>query len=855
MAVYTARPRCLPGGVAKRRRASAAPSSSTFKAVDAGLAVVAALTVALVALYFSRDVNRVFDIPKAFALKMGGCIALLGWLLVAATDGVRFQGTRVLLAPVLAFVGAVGLSTLTSIDPWMSFNGVYERQFGFQGYLACAGLYLAASAGLAGRRGALAGFGFLAALGSVVGAYALVQSAGADPFGFFEAPDDKTFSFLGNANFAGNSLALVFPLVVLLAAVAVGRAFVLDGSEKEKASGSPAASVAFGLFGFVGVLGLQLSPLGFDDVSPESYVVTLCLSMIFPLAGAMAGSLGPEALRASTAASRRNADGLLAGAMIAFVFCVVAGIVAARTRGSWIGSAAAVVGGFVLLPNLFADQERRLKQMRIACWGSLGVVLVVSSSCVVLLDNVYTRTIRSIPAAFDPESVKYGAGQGTRPYLWLESPRVLMHHEETLERMKRDLAFYEEKVAGEELGPVPIPELGPEDAPNPGWREGAVWLSGIGIETYRYAFMSHKSKRLEALDPMTNHDNPHNNYLYIAASLGLIGTAAYLWLLAASVFQGWRVFNDRRRSRTDRALAFGLLTSFMSYSVYSVGGFDSVASSVFLFFMLGAAAVLYAGEVEARRQRLFDIVPGPPPVAVLTSGAVVLLCGATMIRVNQVRRADQAFVGDGRRRDFAAMIDDAEEAIRRNPGESYYRQHLGQLLMQRAVGLMRKARQLRSKNQNEEAIRYAEEAKATLRDAETALFSALNHAWAPENIFISAYQMYSQLGLMEEAAEALEQTLDHSPHLAPIRTSLAALRLQSGQLEAAEMSCQWALDIDPESGRAHTVCAQVALQEERLDDARYHVKRALRFRPDDPAAKQLLEQVKARNATVAAESG
>jgi len=851
MAVYTAGPRCLPGDVAKRRRAAAAPSPSAVKAADVGLAVVAALTVTLVALYFSRDVNRVFDVPKAFALKMGGCIALLGWFFVAATDGVRFRATRILLPPVLALVGAVGLSTLTSIDPWMSFNGVYERQFGFQGYLACMGLYLAASAGLAGRKGALAGFGFLAVLGGVVGAYALVQSRGADPFGFYQAPNDKVFSFLGNANFAGNSLALVFPLVVILAVVAIARAFVAPRGQESAGEDLLIVSVLVGLFG---VTGPQLMPLlGVDD--GRAYGLWLCVSTAFPLWGALRGNLGPAAVRDSNARGRRYADGVLAGAMVACVVGVVAGLVTSRTRGSWIGSAAAVVGGLLLLPSLFSDEQRRLKQMRVACWGSLGVMLVAGALSVFALDNVYTRTIRSIPAAFNPESVKYGAGQGTRPYLWSESPRVLTRHQETLERMRRDLALYEKKVAGKELGAVPLPDLGPEDAPGSGWRRVGVWLTGIGIETYRYAFMSHKSRRLEALDPMTNHDNPHNNYLYVLASLGVLGFFAYLSLLILSVYEGWKVFRDRSRSRTDRALAFGLLTSFMSYSVYSFGGFDSVACSVFLFFMLGAAAVLYAGEAESERLTLSRIVPGSTPVAVLTTGFVVVLCGATMVRANQVRRADQAFVGDGQRRDFAGLVEDAEEAIRRNPGESYYRQHLGQLLMQRAVGLAREARKLRSQNQNAEASRFAKMAEASLQDAETALFSALHHAWAPENVFITAYQLYSQLGLMEEAEDALERTLEHSPHLAPIRASLAALELQSDQIQSAQANCEWALDIDPKNDRAHTVCAQVAVRQRRFDDAEHHLKRALKYRPDDAMAQRLLEDLRARNATATGESG
>ncbi|NJK90107.1 MAG: hypothetical protein HC923_12450 [Myxococcales bacterium] len=52
-----------------------------------------------------------------------------------------------------------------------------------------------------------------------------------------------------------------------------------------------------------------------------------------------------------------------------------------------------------------------------------------------LSDDLYARTVRSIPAAFDPDRTDFGQGQGTRPYLWSESPRVLTNHRDTLNRI------------------------------------------------------------------------------------------------------------------------------------------------------------------------------------------------------------------------------------------------------------------------------------------------------------------------------------------------------------------------------------------------------------------------------------
>ena len=57
-------------------------------------------------------------------------------------------------------------------------------------------------------------------------------------------------------------------------------------------------------------------------------------------------------------------------------------------------------------------------------WVSL--VSAVVGMIQVKPDHVFSRTILSIPHAFNPEHTVYGQGQGTRRYLWTESPRVLV---------------------------------------------------------------------------------------------------------------------------------------------------------------------------------------------------------------------------------------------------------------------------------------------------------------------------------------------------------------------------------------------------------------------------------------------
>ncbi|MEO1334723.1 MAG: hypothetical protein AAFV29_03735, partial [Myxococcota bacterium] len=210
-----------------------------------------------VGLHFQVNVNRVFDVPKAVILKIVGCSLFAGWLLYALFGpGVRWRSARIFAAPVIALTSVVMISTLLSVDVATSFNGVYERQFGLQGFLACVGLFFLTATSFQGKRGAWLGIGVLAIVGSTIGIYALFQAFGWDPWPFFwNRPHNKVYSFLGNATFAGNALALVLPLVAVAGSVAT--AYTVFGPERRAFAGPHAGLWALG---FVGVLAAQILP-------------------------------------------------------------------------------------------------------------------------------------------------------------------------------------------------------------------------------------------------------------------------------------------------------------------------------------------------------------------------------------------------------------------------------------------------------------------------------------------------------------------------------------------------------------------------------------------------------------------
>lgn len=856
-----------PAPGAPARQAEAAVLPLTGGVLDTALVAGACITLALVGWWFKLDVNRVFDVPKALALKVGGGGIFLVWLLYGSFGrGYPWRSMKLFAAPVFALLGVLAFSTLLSIDPWMSLYGVYERQFGFQGLLACVGLFVVTATCLRTTRGAVLGLTVLLAVAGVIGAYAYVQSQGLDPYGF-KQPLNKVYATLGNATFAGNALALVFPVSLTLAGVATARVLPFGANREAVGLAGPLLWL-MGLGGAIALLvgpaaavaGSQAMALGEKQLLFKAGIAVLLLGLA---AFGATGSFGPESTRGETERGRRMADALAAGVISGLVLAIGAGLIATRTRGAWVGTGVAIVAGLLLLPAIFRDAPERQRWARIVCWGSLALVLAgFVTFMVVQPEHLYARTIRSIPHAFDPDHKVYGQGQGTRRYLWTESPRVLFNHEQTLERLDQDRVD-RLKNSGKTEVTAEEPSL---------FRRGAVLLFGIGIETYRYAFMSHKSKELEALDPMTNHDNPHNNYLYILASCGFLGLAAYLWLLWRLLITSWRHFRSDEHTPAQRALAFGVVTSFFSYSVYSIAGFDSVASSVFLYFLLGSAAVLFAPSndeprrpvlLQARRHwaewRKLSLPTEPSTPAAI---GVAVIAGAilahTVVAALQVHEAEQVFVSRGSGRNtLDDRVASIKKAIEINPRESFYWQTLGSTYADAARQYREGAARAQQQGKSDDAQVYSSRAREYFKLAEEALHRALDHAWAPENIFISMFQLYYGWQQTAEAERALSRALEHSPHLGPVRANLAVLKLENRQAyDEALADCLWVLEVEPGNATALRTCGRAYQKLGDLEKARSYLTRAKARAPKDPVVQRYLDELdkaeQAKNATTAA---
>jgi hypothetical protein len=328
-----------------------------------------------------------------------------------------------------------------------------------------------------------------------------------------------------------------------------------------------------------------------------------------------------------------------------------------------------------------------------------------------------------------------------------------------------------------------------------------------------------------------------------------------------------------RESLETRAISFGVVVSFFSYSLYSIAGFDSVCCSVFLYLLLGATAVYFepqVGEparniwVNIRRQwaafrgRDRALVPNAPPIGLCIVSAILVggLLVYSVWGAIAVMSAERAFVGDlTHGRDYAQKLEDIKRAIHINPVEGFYKQNLGTAYCDGARQLRSQAARLQQAGRMNEAQQLAAEAESYSHKGEVALYAALDHAWAPENAFISLFQCYYAWHKVRDAEYALSRGLEHSPHLGAVRANLAVLELDRGGYSEALKDAEWVNEVDPANETALRTACRSLFFLNRLDEAQTFCDRALQLAPKDAVLRGYiddLQRARAKTASTAA---
>lgn len=293
--------------------------------------------------------------------------------------------------------------------------------------------------------------------------------------------------------------------------------------------------------------------------------------------------------------------------------------------------------------------------------------------------------------------------------------------------------------------------------------------------------MSYKSVESERREPHTQFDHPHNQYLYVLASLGALGLLLHLWLLLRFLQLNLRIIRNKQFSKPDRFLALGFFSCFVSYAVWTLPGFETLASLVFFWALLSAFSLWYSGlhrnegswPIEIRWLQKIPwsriVLPKPVKTALIRIGLVVLLLllATSTQTISYTFAADWKF-SEGFLDKNAGKYEDAlrsiSAAMELNPRESFYPLHGAKTYLKMAGQTPSKTKQRL----------YVQQAEQMLDRADT-------HVWSPDVLFALRASARLFAEDLEGALQQLEKVLEVYPSTLWYRREYNKLRALRGR--------------------------------------------------------------------------
>ncbi len=509
----------------------------------------------------------------------------------------------------------------------------------------------------------------------------------------------------------------------------------------------------------VSVIGIaQYLGLGFENIPsvglPSGTFIFRNLAASY-LIGAI--PLGLLALLLDPRSLRKILWGVCTAAMALF-------LVYTRTRGAWVGLA----GAFILALLLLLVQPAVRKALRSTVEQALSARFVrggLALCILVLLIGVAlpSRTSKKVIQRFDEQKstaltaaatiLISGGGRG-RTAMWKHTLRMIA------------------------------------DRP----------LLGVGLDNWEFAYPPYDQgdKITSAAEPV----RPHNDFLWIASELGLVGFCIYLWLLVTAARTGLRLLRTGTPETQAIVLASAVgLAALLGHSLFSFPKEQPASAALFWFHL----TVL--GLLSARRE--------PPAATRRTAWAVP--CLALLLSIGALTLNGRQIAFD--RHFFRARM--YEEARRWLAGYN-------EISLALTHGTFdHRARFLQA--------RFLHRAGRTT-EAEAAYRRALeahpNYAHTHHNLG----GIYTAQKKWAKAIASYLRALEIRPNYFQARIHLGNAYVATGRLDAAARAFETVLRQSPESAEAHGNLGAVYVHLGDLDRAIVELREAIRFRPDHAEA-------------------
>ncbi len=347
-------------------------------------------------------------------------------------------------------------------------------------------------------------------------------------------------------------------------------------------------------------------------------------------------------------------------------------------------------------------------------------------------------------------------------------------------------------------------------------------LTGTGIAMFSYAFEEFYSNRLRLLERTGYFDHPHNNYLYMLYSMGIIGLLAYLSILVQAARRCWQ--NIFRKENLETKMIFLSFAAFLTgYCVYGLTNFDDI--SILLYFFVFLAALKAA---DAEKTKEFSPKPGIVSAAVIP---LILICSFNIYSSINDLKADRFFklgnnlINQGK---FAEAVYNMNTAIAMNDYYTDYKYALAYTVYRQVFSseTMPKETKMNLLNQSARQVEGIRNSHY-FRNESSGLLSLI----------------YYEMDQEQEAKMLESEVLRKDSVNITYRINLARYYIKKGDLNKAEELMNVVLKLRPKSLDAYLTAAYLYFKQGNSDAAKEYCLQILTAEPGNQFAVKLLNEI------------
>ncbi len=368
-----------------------------------------------------------------------------------------------------------------------------------------------------------------------------------------------------------------------------------------------------------------------------------------------------------------------------------------------------------------------------------------------------------------------------------------------------------------------------------------VWqrypLLGSGVETFAYSYYQDRPishNLVSEWDFLYN--KAHNEFLNILATTGIVGLAAYCFLISNFLsFATLQIF-DKKKNQEQRLLSLSLLSGFIALNISNFFGFSTVSVGT-LFFIFPAFITIENRESDVENRGSSKI---PSLIQTLALFSLFLVTITVLQSIYQIWLADLSFARAKKLKAQGQLEVGIRElliASKLRPAEALYYNELARSYAELSL----------AHAQNEAASQ--EELEQAVLSALTASELTLRYNSVHLPFLKSQALMYIDLSTLNpdfltDAEKILEQAIQLSPTDPKLRYQLAIIAFGLEKNDKGFEFLQQAIELRPNYGKARLVLADKLAEKDKVNEARAEYQYILdHISPDDELVKKKLNSL------------